>query len=197
MPAGRPANETRLDDERRDLAGRYFPLAKSMSRDYRRLVPGRDDEFESAACYALFSAAQTFDASRGAPFHVHARRRIKGELDITYRQLLKANGECASRNDEEHFDGLESRERGAEERLEHVDLVGTWLGKLGKKYEDVCRKYMCGLSFGQIAEELGISRTTVDKRLRRSAWRIERIAEASGVFDGEHRMSGYNGRPGF
>jgi RNA polymerase sigma factor (sigma-70 family) len=174
---------TKLNDEQRDLATRYLPLAESVATIYRDRHLVDRDEIRSAAYMALVEAARTYDPSRRVNFATFARHRIRGALRDYLRFALASRGRgknLLSPQFEKLHLGLEEegRVRGiapqkpVDARIESLDDVESWLRRLPKTHALACRMiYMSGKSQDEVAALLGFSRSYLC-RLHNEALRL-------------------------
>jgi RNA polymerase sigma factor (sigma-70 family) len=161
------------DNSRQKLAAAYMPLARSLSRRLKAMLPWAWEEFESAACMALVEAAESFDLGRNVKFATFARRRISGALLDTQRKLLEGGRRChfvtAGKTE---FSPRNTFEEGGAQilgikpeppvglELERRDLVEAWLNRLPRKHAATCRQlYLEGLTQTEAAERLGYSQS--------------------------------------
>ena len=75
-----------LSTSQQELAAKYLPMARALSRPFKDRFPDSWEEFDSAACLALVEAARAFDPDRDVKFSTFARRRIWGGLCDARRQ---------------------------------------------------------------------------------------------------------------
>jgi RNA polymerase sigma factor (sigma-70 family) len=160
-----------LTAAQQEIATRYLPMARRLSRSYRTAWPHQRDEFDSAAQLALVEAAESFDPSRNVRFATFARMRIHGALrDVLRRMALPGWRSDAAHapivgplgpNAERHGRVLHSEPDppiGAE--LEAVEAVEAWLRKLPSKHAAACRLiYVQGKSQAEAAAALGCSQS--------------------------------------
>lgn len=160
-----------LTAEQQDLAERYLPMARSLSKPHKRIWPSEWEEFESAAMMALVEAAESFDASRNVRFSTFARLRIIGAL----RDVQRRMGHTKWRVDDAHSvqDGTDvaaleaygevvntTPDPEVGQDLEHSDAVEAWLRKLPPKHAAACREiYLNGCSQVEAAGRLGCSQS--------------------------------------
>jgi RNA polymerase sigma factor (sigma-70 family) len=160
-----------LTAEQQELAVKYVPMAKSLSKPLKFNWPIDGEEFDSAALLALVEAAQSFDPSRNVKFATFARYRIWGALRDVQRALITAG----FRNDREHAPTVSSLTLEAEElgcvlgseadrpigeELEAVDFVENWLRKIPSKHAAACREiYLNDRTQGEAAAKLGCSKS--------------------------------------
>jgi RNA polymerase sigma factor (sigma-70 family) len=190
-----------LTRDRRDrLAVRHLPLARSISRPYRRIHPDLRHDFESAASLALLRAARSFDPGRNVRFATYARYRIVGAL----RDVLRRQSRCmpgpvpttAARLIGIDIDFLRSGRTcdlcpprpygwnvtcGPDEPigvgLERDEQVEVWLARLPVRHAAVLRSlYFEGRAARDVARNLNLSRTKTYVLIRDSLARLRRIA---------------------
>lgn len=185
---------TGLSPSRRDLADRYIPLARSLSRRFKRSCPGGWEEFESGSMLALVEAAEAFDPDRGVKFATFARRRITGALIDVQRALFARSrpggGEAISGPlpaFREHFGGrvlgvLADQPIGWE--LETHDVVERLVATLPPREAEACRRlYLRGQSQSEAAAELGLSQSRLCRIHRVALARLRLQARARDLTD--------------
>lgn len=178
-----------LTPEQQELAAKYVPMARSLSKSYKEKWPSEWEEFESAAMMALVEAAESFDPGRGVRFSTFARFRIVGALKDVQRRL----GHVKRRVDGEHgvmdvadISELEpygevvnttpEPEVGA--TLEEREDVEAWLRKLPTQHADACRQiYINGCNHVEAARRMGVSQS------RLSYLHREALAMLNGTWD--------------
>jgi RNA polymerase sigma factor (sigma-70 family) len=151
-----------LTGTQRALAARHLDLAIDIASRYRRLHPRWRDEIESAALAALVGTARRYDWTRGVPFAAYARRRIRGAIQDALLQLRSR----PEQNNEIAIFLLVASGRSADTELEEAELIERFLEVF--EQEDrvlVRRKLLDGVPFERLAHELGMSKTTLRKRL--------------------------------
>ena len=77
-----------LNAEQQDLAAKYLPLARTLTKPVKLKWSQYHDELDSAAYLALVEAAQAFEPRRGVKFATFARFRILGALYDIQRHLV-------------------------------------------------------------------------------------------------------------
>jgi RNA polymerase sigma factor (sigma-70 family) len=177
---------TRLNDEQRELATRYLPIAETLANNYRIRQRLERDEIRSTAYMALVEAARTFDPARKVNFATYARHRIRGALRDYLRFMLKTRGRGENifcpQFERLHL-GLEwhgrvmhlTPQKPVDARIESIDDVESWLRRLPKTHALACRMiYMSGKSQEEVAALLGLSKSYLC-RLHNEAlrWLIE------------------------
>ncbi len=169
-----------LDETQRELASRFLPLARGLSKPLKILFPHWRDEFESAACLALVEAARSYDPSRNIKFATFARFRIRGALMDVGREMVLPGWEDSEDSppgtvtltpyNEEHGTVLvasEPPEVGAD--VDDIDAVEHWLRKLPKRHATVCRLYyLYGKTQSEIARVVGCSQSEITRLHKRS-----------------------------
>lgn len=68
---------TPLDDERRDLAARYWPLALRLAASWARAIPSLREEFFSLAGETVTIAARDWDDAKTPSFATFLHKRIR------------------------------------------------------------------------------------------------------------------------
>jgi len=169
-----------LNDDQRDLAVRYIPMAQALARRVMRLGSFEDEELKSAAYMALVEAALTFDPARKVKFSTYARHRIRGALRDYQRLVLSGGwrGDPAHRPVFEPFHGdVENCGRilGGEQdppigaEMESTEAVEKWLRRLPRAQAAACRLiYLHGKSQDEAAVIIGCSKSYMS-RLHREA----------------------------
>ena len=179
VPRKYRSSRDRLNEAQQELATRFLPLARGLSKPLKILFPHWRDEFESAACLALVEAARSFDPSRKIRFATFARFRIRGALMDVGRSMLLPGWE-----DEENPPGLVTLTPYNEEHgkvlvaseppavgsdIDDIDAVEHWLRKLPKRHAIVCRMYyMYGKTQSEIAEVIGCSQSEITRLHKKS-----------------------------
>ena len=190
-----------LTEAQQRLAEKYLPLARKMAKPLKLNFPSSFDEFESAACFALVEAAQSFDPDRNVRFSTFARFRIRGALCDVQRALI-AKGWDREVDQAPALGGLFEKALargyvlgiqpevpvGAE--LEAADSVDRWLKKLPPKHAAACRHiYVEGYNQNEAARIMGCSKTRISYLHKESlamlegSWndrvRVNKMANAS------------------
>src|SRR4051794_23814280 len=91
-----------LTPRRQELAAAYLPLARRLARPYKQLRPEAREDYESAACYALVEAAESFNRRLGVKFATFASYRITGAL----REVQRKRTPLGYRDDPESAPGI-------------------------------------------------------------------------------------------
>lgn len=204
----RPHNPTPLTPDRSELAARYLPFARGIARPFKAQWPAEAPEFESAACFALVEAAQTFDPGRDVKFATYARFRIWGAMRDVQRGLIRTGW----RDDAENAPGIVSLAARAEEfgevllttpdppigaELERAELLESWFRKLPPRHAAACRAiYLRGESHAQAAEALRTSKSRVAAWLGEALVILRDIAATSPAFAGQSRRAAGTGAEG-
>ncbi len=181
-----------LRPERRELAGRFLPLALSLARPYQRRWPHMRDEFESAATLALVEAAQDYNPSRGVPFPGFARRRVLGAMRGVQRGMV-LRGWRGDKSTAANAPSLEPLPSSPEEEMrrfagvhrhlrqdpfEYVDELESRLRVLPTRKKRICRDiYIGDHTITETARSMGLSQPRVSV-LHREA--LERLARKPG-----------------
>jgi RNA polymerase sigma factor (sigma-70 family) len=183
-----------LTPDRQRLVARYLPLARALSRPYKRHWAGARDEFDSAAALALVEAAESFDPERGVNFATYARHRIDGALRDVRRDLIDhhqrfltntpASGDvlagdgCPTHRG--RLLGIAAPEEVGED-LERREMVEHWLAKLPRRHAYACRQaYYHHRTQAQIARDLGYSQSRMSNIYREALELLRDIGEAEG-----------------
>jgi RNA polymerase sigma factor (sigma-70 family) len=169
-----------MTQAQRDLAVRYIPLARGLSKTLRLSYPRIWDELESAALLALVQAAACFDPRRKTVFATFARPRIWGALCDVQRNA-KAQG-WRKREKTEKLPHVIALSPTAEERglvlntredppvgseVESNEEVERCLRLLPWKHAYACRQlFVHGKSQREVAEILGCSRSRLSSMHR-------------------------------
>ncbi len=187
-----------LNDDQRELAARYLPMASALAKRMNDIVPGESEELESTAYLALVEAAQMFDPSMSVNFATYARYRIYGALrDFRRRRLggsRSSDKTCLPvfqrlGNDVERHGQVIGINPGwpVGTEIEATDAVEDWLRRLPRAHGAVCRLiYIDGKSQDEAAGIVGRSKSFVS-RLHQEAirWVIDdiRLARAARHLD--------------
>lgn len=167
-----------LTEDQRDLAERYMPLARSLSKPYKKAWPTARDEFESAACFALVEAAESFEPGRGVRFATFARHRIRGALRDVQRRMVALGW----RTDIEHSPSFQRLRYDSERNgrvlgcepdrpigteLEAAEEVEVQLRQLPQKHAAICRElYLNERTQTQAADAIGCSQSRLSSMHR-------------------------------
>ena len=165
-----------LDDDQKELATRYLPLAGSQASRMEVSFPAGGDELQAVAFLALVEAAQSFDSSRGVNFATFARLRIWGALCDFRRETFKnvrpygnASAVVVVRlgaGSEEHgrLIGV-SPDQPVGSELESLETLENWLGQLPRLHAQVFRHiYLDGKTQRETAALVGCS-----------VWKLNRV----------------------
>jgi RNA polymerase sigma factor (sigma-70 family) len=184
-----------LNEDQRDLAARFLPLARALARPLKEMFAQWKDEFESAACLALVEAARSFDPSRNIRFATFARFRIRGAL-VDVGRVMGLSGWENDPDDapgmvaltpysEEHGQVLiASKPPAVGSELEDIEAVEHMLRKLPKKHAAVCRmQYLYGKTQSEIAAMLGCSQTEVTRLHLKALELLSDPYDANGKFN--------------
>lgn len=129
-------------------------MALSSVAKLNWLIPGREGEFTSAACWGLVLAAGEFDPSRGIAFWSYAWYRIRGTLSTEIAKVKRLRG-CHRRVDAyERDDHIADSDR----RNEIALAVRTLPPRLRHLMKLI---YFDGLNQTQAAKRLGIVQARV------------------------------------
>lgn len=173
------------------------PLAMRAASHFMRSLPGMTPaEVKQEARLALLKAAQSFNPEMGA-FEPFARRVVYNALKDAYRSEMRRAGhnDLSLQHRALLFDG----ERGASlldsitsrvpspaetaERTELREVMGDILAKLPEKPRVLASALMEGKNYTEIANELGVSRQTIQARAGNLAKLIRRQLAARGAKD--------------
>lgn len=169
----------RLTPAQQDLASKYMPLARTMSKPLKQLYPYWRDEYESAACLALVEAARSFDPTRNIRFSTFARLRIRGALIDVSQSMILPGFEDQPRPPgtvaltpfmEEHGAVLVATQPPpVGDEVDDIDAVEHWLRRLPSRQAAICRLYyVYGKTQTEIAATLGCSQSEVTRLHRKS-----------------------------
>lgn len=167
----------KLTEPQRELAEKYIPFARKLSKPFRLMFPRWHEDFDSAALMALTESARDFDPTKGVKFCTFAAFRIRGELKNVGRSMRIRGFEKEDhqphlvslfRNWEQYGKLINAQEPepvGAE--TDDMDSFEALIGRVPPMLQHVCRRYFLhGETFLQIAEESGVCQTAVFKRMR-------------------------------
>jgi RNA polymerase sigma factor (sigma-70 family) len=161
-----------LDDQQKALAEKFMPLAQKLARPLQLDWPSANDEFESAAMFALIEAAQTYNEGRGVKFGTFARHRILGALRDVQRDQVPRGWRTAdpahlpkvAQLDDKLFlvsrpvNRVASEKVGAE--LEQRDAFEHWLRSLPTRHAAAMRElYLHERTQFEAAARLGCSQS--------------------------------------
>lgn len=186
-----PERRTPLTASQQELAAQYLPLARALARPMKLTWPVAADDFESAACYALVEAAQSYDPARNVKFATFARFRIRGALrDVQRALILRERGVDLALADvpalpagfQDADRTLRPYEPQVGRELETLETVELLLRKLPPKHAEACRQiYLEGKTQNEAAEWLGCSKS------RLSYLHKESIELLNGTWDAKIR----------
>ncbi len=171
--ATRKRRRNELTEAQRDLAARHVPLARTLSRPLKEMWPTEKEDFESASCFALVEAAQSFDPSRNVRFATFARFRIVGALMDVQRRIAREGYSKELPNVPRVFRYIPGEyERGVllmtspdtpvDEVVASIEQVEHWLDKLPSRHALACREiYLNYRTQGQVATGLGCAKSRV------------------------------------
>jgi len=174
---------SQLNDEQRELATRYVPMAESQATNYGTAFDLDPDELRSTAYLALVEAARTFDPSRKVNFATFARHRIRGALrdylrfatsqswqrDLSLYPQFQTLGEEPEET-RRVLGGAQEEPVGA--RIESIDDIERWLRRLPRTQALACRMiYLSGKSQEEVASLLGFSKSYLS-RIHNEALRL-------------------------
>jgi RNA polymerase sigma factor (sigma-70 family) len=154
----------RLTRTQKARFARHLDFALDLVGPYRRLFPRFGDELQDAAIDALLGLVRRYERGRKVPFEAYARRRIRYALGDRIRQLMQR----PERHNEIAVLLLVAREQPVGAELEESELIERWLEAYPEEDRAMIRRRVLGgLSFERLANELGMSKTTLRKRLER------------------------------
>ena len=162
----------RLTPEQQDLAARYIPLARSLSRSVKEAWPLEMEEIDSSASMALVEAAQSFDPTRNIKFGTFARIRILGALRDTVKGFYAQRyvRDMPNARTYHYVPGMEERgllfmtspDAPVDEYVDAVEAVEQWFSKLPRRQAVACREvYLRDRTLVQIGAILGCSKSRV------------------------------------
>ncbi len=162
----------RLTPDQQELAASHVPLARSLAKPMKEKWPLEIEEFDSAACYALVEAAQSFNADRNVKFATFARIRIIGALSDTQREIFSRKYERDMPNartyryvpggEEKGILMMTSQDAPVADQVDAVEEVEHWLRKLPSRLALACREvYLKDRTQLQVAKALGCSKSRV------------------------------------
>ena len=161
------------------LAKRYVKLVRICARQFF-LVGGDGEDLIQEGMLGLLNAIRRYDPQGGASFKTYAERCIRNrlltavEMDNRLKndplnrgislELLESDNENLGSGDVSFSrwpeDVILERERQREMKKEYVKLLS--------KYEmDVLKLYLNGLSYAEIANELGKTEKSIDNAVQR------------------------------
>jgi RNA polymerase sigma factor (sigma-70 family) len=187
---------TQLNDEQRELATRYVPLAESQAKNFGTEHPLDPDELRSTAYLALVEATRTFDPSRQVNFATFARHRIRGALR-DYLRFATYQGWQRDHSPYPQFQTLseepeearrlfgEAYEQPAGARIESIEDIERWLKRLPRTHALACRMiYLSGKGQDEVASLLGFSKSYLS-RIHNEVLRLLLDDYNAGVLRGE------------
>lgn len=174
------------------LALRYTRLVKICSRPFF-LVGGDGEDLIQEGMLGLLSAIREFDLSMNATFKTYAeicvKRRIYSAIKMALRKKHEPLNEMVSFDDvlsDESLSTDSSFRRIPEEQVlaqESADeIIQTYSRCLSKFEVNILELYLNGLSYSEIAEDVGRSEKSVDnavQRIRRKLARSPNLGEFS------------------
>jgi RNA polymerase sigma factor (sigma-70 family) len=158
-----------LDEDQKDLAARYMPLARSMASRMKFAFPAGGDELPSVAFLALVEAAQSFDPSRGVNFATFARYRIWGALCDLRREILTKSRSIGGQKGQTVMRRIEEGQTGGRligvnpdhpigADLEALETFENWIGHLTRPQAQAFRHiYLDGKTQKEAAALVGCS----------------------------------------
>ena len=197
------SNREQLTEAQRELAARFMPLARGMSKSLKMLYPCWRDEFESAACLALVEAARSFDPNRRVRFATFARFRIRGALmDVGRAMVLPGFDDdddtpgvvpLTPFNEEHGTVLVATASPRVGDDVDAIDEVEHWLRKLPKRHATICRLYyLYGKTQAEIAEVVGCSQSEITRLHKKS---IDLLSEPYKVGSTKNRLIWEKKRP--
>jgi len=155
------------------LLNRYFPLVKYRIRSYF-LSGGEDEDLLQEGYIGLFKAVRTYDRKKSDRFYPFAKMCIENQL----RTAVTASNrkKHLPLNTSISMDGDESREFQSQEgNPEHIvlakeknadraEMIEARLSKLEKR---VIILYLNGMSYTEIAKQIGKSPKSIDNAIQR------------------------------
>lgn len=174
------------------LALRYTRLVKICSRPFF-LVGGDGEDLIQEGMLGLLSAIREFDLSMNATFKTYAeicvKRRIYSAIKMALRKKHEPLNQMVSFDDvlsDESLSTDSSFRRIPEEQVlaqESADeIIQTYSRCLSKFEVNILELYLNGLSYSEIAEDVGRSEKSVDnavQRIRRKLARSPNLGEFS------------------
>jgi RNA polymerase sigma factor (sigma-70 family) len=131
-----------LTPEQQKLAVAFIPLARKMTKKYKKLYPDRWEEFESASMMALVLSAERYNEDYGITFYTYVRRRILGSIKDVVRakkkQLLHLDYDPSYSVEIDDFIAVMFR------RLRPIQVqVCTAIYLEGQSQDEIARKLQC------------------------------------------------------
>lgn len=158
------------------LCARYIPLCRRVAGQYAG-APVDVDDLAQEGTLGLLEAVRRYDEKRGVPFEHYARRCITSKIlsAIEAMTALKRRANVGSVPLDVHA-GLsvpppEDRFIEEEELRQHSRAL---LELLSPSEHEVLRLYLRGVSYVQIARQLGIKPKSVDNALQRVRHKVKR-----------------------
>ena len=161
------------------LAERYVRLVRVCARPYF-LNGGDSEDLIQEGMLGLLSAIREFDAAKGASFKTYAeicvRNRIQSAIRSAARKKhaplndgLPLDDEILS--DESHSPCARYYQRSPEEQVlareTEKEFISTYSQRLSKLEQQVLRLYLDGLSYQEMAVQLGRDTKAVDNAVQR------------------------------
>jgi RNA polymerase sporulation-specific sigma factor len=161
------------------LISRYLSYVRSKARSYF-LIGGEQEDLVQEGMIGLFKAIRDFDARKNAHFKTFAMLCVSRQLASAIKQSNRFKNMPLNTyvsfyqdygDDLKVLDSFEGGELSPEQILidrENSDaLIKAINDKLSQLEKKVLYKYIQGLSYSQIANELVISKKTIDNALQR------------------------------
>lgn len=159
------------------LSERYMPLLKSRAARYSSVVGVDTEDFVQEGMLALFKAVKGFDASAGIQFKTYATTCVNNSMATAIKTHMKNAWQSAGIS----IDGF-AEEKYVEASIQHkpkliedmfieqedsAKLALQIQALLSNFEQQVLKLYLQGLSYLQIAEQLGAATKAVDNALQR------------------------------
>jgi len=160
------------------LAARYSKLVKACARPYF-LAGGDSEDLIQEGMLGLLSAMRQYDPNRAVAFATFAERCIRNRLlsaiqsasrfkHVPLNDYVSLESSQFDERQTVRFSGyLRDPEELLINRERFEEIMGGMQGVLSRFESEVLSRYLNGLSYAEIADQLGKTRKSVDNAVQR------------------------------
>lgn len=156
-----------------DILITYKPLVRKLARQYY-LVGGDIDDLVQEGMIGLFKATKSYELNKNASFKTYATLCIKRQMQTAVKKSLAQKNSVFRElfdNSSLEVNKIPSLKENPEQKIiskENLDYINAEIKrKLSKMEQKVLNEYLKGLSYESIANNLGLSKKSIDNALSR------------------------------